>query len=118
MATMTFTSRKIDAVACVMLFLHLFFPAHGPAHLFELLDGAESPRAEYFSPHPALDSDFDSPDNQQHDSCSCELDEPGILTQPPSPAFTPAVARLISPVTGGLLPGTPFPIFIPPEEYA
>jgi hypothetical protein len=117
MAAMKITPRKIDVVVCIMLFLHLFFPAHGAAHLFELFEGAEPP-AEYFSLHPASDSDFDSPGHDQHDTCSCELDQPSILTPPLFPDYVAVVARLIFQVTGGLPPGSPFPIFIPPEQYA
>ena len=116
MAAMKITSRKIDIVVWIMLFLHVFFPAHGAAHLFELLEGTEPPKAEYFSLHPASDRDFDSPDHHQHDTCSCELDQPGLLTSPLFPDHAAAVARLISLATGGLLPGSPFPIFIPPER--
>jgi len=115
---MKITPRKIDIVVCIMLFLHLFFPAHGAAHLFELFEGAEPPKAEYFSLHPAADSDFDSPGHHQHDTCSCELDQPSILTPPLSPDYASVVTRLISLATGGLLPGSPLPIFIPPELYA
>jgi len=101
-----------------MLFLHLLFPAHGAAHIFELFEGGEPPKAEYFSVHPASHSDFDSPGHQHHDTCSCELDQPSTLTPPLIPHYVSLVARLICRVTGGLLPGSPFPIFIPPEQYA
>ena len=111
-------SRKIDVVVCMMLFLHVFFPAHGPAHLFELLDAGEPSKAEYFSLHPVSESDLDSSGHHQHDTCSCELDQPSILTPPLFPAYAPAAARLTSQVSGGLLPGSPIPIFIPPEKHA
>ena len=118
MLTTRLPGKIIKAVTIWMLVLHIFLPAHGPAHLFELFAGDESRHAESVSIDVLADSSRDSTGEQQHNPCSCELDAPYDIAPCQALEYSPLVVRLQTPYAGGLLPGYGIPIFVPPQVSA
>ncbi|WP_246560115.1 hypothetical protein [Geobacter grbiciae] len=115
---MKFSHVPIQAVAMVMVVLHLF--------LFPLVHAQGLAFVEPGGPHASdivclatdVDAGHDSTEGHNHNSGICHPDTPFVVTHSQSHAVTLLIMELSPSYAGRLLLGYPRPLYIPPRNAA
>gem|GEM_PF-6727181 len=115
---MGYSRVNTQAVAIIILVLHLFLTPFAHAHGLALVKPDRPHASDVVCLVVDDGASHDSTANHHHDTDICHLDIPFVVTRIQIHSVKPVITELSSSYAGRLLPGHPMPLYVPPRESA